>query len=108
MDNKVQIIERVDNQLFEVEDKSSEIMVAIRRLKSLMYFLNEFFEYEALDPDSPNENIRTHSYCMLKHYRDYQSVFEIAYHSLCNLDTSATEFDGMLSDLFAQNSLGAS
>lgn len=80
--------------LFEAECQSTELLVELQRLKALLYFLSDFFEYETLDPDSPNEPIRTHSYCMLAHYREYQSIFEIAFNTVCTLNSSA----GTLSD----------
>lgn len=80
--------------LFEAESKSTELQVELQRLKSLLYFLSDFFEYETLDPDSPNESTRTHSQCMLMHYREYQSIFEIAFNTVCALNSSA----GTLSD----------
>ena len=80
--------------LFDAESQSTELQVELQRLKSLLYFLSDFFEYETLDPDSPDEPIHTKSLSLLAHYPEYQSIFEIAFNTVCTLNSSA----GALSD----------
>lgn len=82
--------------LFEIEEMFTELLGDLSHLKSLLYFLSDFFEYEALDVDSPSENIRTHSYYMLSHYRDYQSMFEILNRTVYDMNTRAEALDNAL------------
>ena len=86
--------------LFELEEQVTELQLKIKHLDSLLYFLHEFFAYQELDPDSPNEPIRTQSYCLLQHYHDYQNIFEIAFNTAYTINSSADVLSETISAAF--------
>ena len=90
------------NILLDVEEQVTELQIKLKHLDSLLYFLHEFFECQELDPDSPIEPIRTQSYCLLQHYRDYQSIFEIAFNTSYNINSSADVLSETISAAFEE------
>ena len=86
--------------LLEVEEQVTELQLKIKHLDSLLYFLHEFFECQELDPDSPNEPIRTQSYCLLQHYHDYQNIFDIAFNTADTINSSADMLSETISAAF--------
>ncbi len=103
MESNVQVISKsICNVLLEADDQMGELRNKIQHLDSLLYFLREFFEYTALDVNSPNENIRTHSHCMLAHYREYQSIFEVAFNKSSDIILSANTLEETLSAAFGE------
>ena len=89
-----------NNVLMEVEEQVTELQIKIKHLDSLLYFLHEFFAYQELDPDSPNEPTRTRSYCLLQHYHDYQNIFDIAFNTAYNINSSADMLSETISAAF--------
>lgn len=69
-----------------LEEKELETSVAIDHLKSLVFFLNEFFQYANLDPDSDNKDLRECSNIRIYHYVHYRNLYEVLVNEIYKLD----------------------
>ncbi|MBQ8248613.1 MAG: hypothetical protein IJY93_01845 [Clostridia bacterium] len=98
MENNVQAVNNsVHDVIFEAQEQSTELLIGLQRLKSLLHFLGELFELETLNPNSPNERTRTRSQYVLAHYREYQSLFEIAFNTVHDLNSSVDTLSDTIS-----------
>ena len=60
-----------------LEEKNNALAISAEHLKSLTFFMGQFFVYSDLDPDSDNKDVRESSSVRIYHYKHYRNLFNV-------------------------------
>lgn len=60
-----------------LDEQCLDISVIIEHLQGIMFFLQEFFCYANLDPNSTNKNERESALVRISYYNYYRNLFEM-------------------------------
>lgn len=75
--NNTDILAPLSDILLHTDDKVVSVAIIIEHIKSLMYFLGEFFSFETISPERINDrDTRDKAVLHLSKYPHYRSLYE--------------------------------
>ncbi|MBQ8248515.1 MAG: hypothetical protein IJY93_01350 [Clostridia bacterium] len=75
--NNTDILKPLSDLLRHTDDKIVSLAITIEHIKSLMYFLGDFFSFETISPERINDrDTRDKAVLHLYNYPHYRSLYE--------------------------------
>ena len=64
-------------KLSELEDQTAQIMALTEQIKSLLYFMGNFFSAESIDPKETDKSARDSAALRVHYYPHYRELFGV-------------------------------